>query len=140
MRLRRIVCRIWGCNGDEISCERCRAYTYKPGYVGSGILREISIRARMSWCRLDRLVCRLIGCNDLDADWHGCARCGADIYDSDFVQNGPLIVPFLAIRRLYYRLKYVFFPRKCQLCGKTMTRDKYGFWDCETDDADHIPF
>lgn len=62
-----------------------------------------------------RLICHIRGC-DLHNDYHGCSRCGAPLYDVDFVQTG-WIEP---LESAYYRLKHWLRIKKCDVCGKRM--------------------
>lgn len=90
---------------------------------------------------MTRLRCHLLGCV-CDSD-PGCHRCGAGLYDADFVQFGRLDFVF----RAYYRaLRFVrrFTGRRCDVCDRWYWPLRQGFpdeWTCSRECADEwLPF
>jgi hypothetical protein len=62
-----------------------------------------------------RLHCWLFGCEEIQG---GCVRCGAEIYDFDFVQYGGWNELVFQIKRIVRPL----FGRRCDVCGKRFWR------------------
>lgn len=64
-----------------------------------------------------RLLCRLFACR-LDHVCPFCVRCGAGVYDSDFVQRTWIVDSVQAFRRAISRFTARVLGNKCVVCGK----------------------
>lgn len=67
---------------------------------------------------MKRLLCKLWGCYCSDTHDFSCPRCGAALYDADFVQIGRLEWVYRV--RDFFRGKYAFITRRCDVCRKRM--------------------
>lgn len=84
-----------------------------------------------------RARCRLLGCA-CARDYPGCERCGAGIYDADYVQIGALDFAFRAYGRAR-RFVERFTGRRCEVCRKRYWRGDP--WVCsDRCFSDWLPF
>ena len=81
-----------------------------------------------------RLACRWLGCHVTEHP--GCDRCG-ECYGPDFVERGIWPRFWWPIVRFWTRFVR---PPKCRVCGERMFLTKDGYFDCLTNDDDHMPF
>lgn len=87
---------------------------------------------------MTRLKCRMFGCI-CAADYPGCHRCEAGIYDANYVQIGaldPLYRAYWRVRHFVERLT----GRRCEVCRKRYWRG-YDEWVCsDRCFTDWLPF
>lgn len=66
---------------------------------------------------MKRILCRISGCACGDYA-PACDRCGAYLYDADFIQEGAMQPLWNFIDRI--RAKRMALLRRCDVCGKKM--------------------
>jgi hypothetical protein len=64
-----------------------------------------------------RIACHLWGCW-CSNEYPGCLRCGAALYDADFIQIGRM--DWLVRLRYFIGDVFACINRKCSVCGKRM--------------------
>jgi len=64
---------------------------------------------------MKRLLCHLWGCCCAN-EYPGCVRCGAALYDADFIQIGRL--NWLIVLRYFIIGLWSDVMRRCEVCGK----------------------
>lgn len=97
----------------------------------------MSLQALKRLRLLKRPKCVLLGCATDDLPC--CARCGADLYDYEFLQSGWLD-PVFRLTSKVLRLIRKLGPKKCRQCGKKYRRG-YDEYLCSSECFDnYLPF
>lgn len=77
-----------------------------------------------------KIKCWLFGCGDLDfEDYEQCHRCGAHLYDGDWIENGWLLSLIYWVECRFHACKRRVFGYACNVCGKRF-HSGANYWSC----------
>jgi hypothetical protein len=88
-----------------------------------------------------RIHCRLFGCEASD-EGPFCGRCGAHIYDYDFLSTGaldPILGRWMRFRRWFWN---TLLPPRCEVCNRVLPKKNWDIGRCDRPECieSWIPF
>lgn len=87
-----------------------------------------------------RIRCELFGCRTKDAP--ACERCGAGIYDGNFILRGVLSSTIENASGILARVRQCILPGRCEVCGRMVSRRGPFHYLCDREECHEqwIPF